>query len=791
MTKLMRLGRAVSGMRRRAVQRQLAVWIVFGFAIFANQPVQAQSIKVLHSFAGTGGVGTFPYAALVRDTAGNFYGTTSSGGGYGGGTVFKLDAAGKVTVLHKFPPPDGGPDGSNPLAGLVRDNAGNLYGTTSLGGGARGCNLEGCGTVFKVDASGKETVLHAFSGSPDGSAPLAGLFRDKVGNLYGTTAAGGVAGWGTVYKLDARGRATVLYNFSGGSDGGYPVAGLVRDSAGNFYGTTEMRGAYNAGTVFKLDPSGKETVLYSFTGSSDGGSPYAGVVRDPSGNLYGTTYSGGASSYYGTVFKLDTGGKQTVLYSFTGSTDGGNPEAGLILDASENLYGTTLNGGSGHGVVFKLDTTGKETVLYSFTGYSDGGSPFASLVGDASGNLYGTTAFGGTNLDCAYKNGAGCGVVFKVDTTGKETALYSFDGGSDGTSPYASLVRDAKGNLYGTTPFGGSAYSSNGTVFRLDTTGREKVLHSFTGATTDGAGPVAALVRDPSGNLYGTTLGGGIDGNGYCQQDGNGCGTVFKIDSRGKETVLYYFCSVSACADGGNPYGGLVRDAGGNLYGTTYSGGLYLQGTVFKLDSSGKETVLHNFTGYSDGAQPTAGLIWDNAGNLYGTTYSGGGTECGGSGCGTVFKMSSTGKEKVLHSFTDADGPPYAGLLRDKLGNLYGTTVSYISAGTVFTLNTSGKLTTLHVFSGSDGQSPMGNLVRDEAGNLYGTARFGGSGCGTVFKLETAGTFAVLHYFASGTKDGCWPDAGLILDQKGDFYGTTRLGGADNQGVVFMFSTAP
>ncbi len=250
--------------------------------------------------------------------------------------------------------------------------------------------------------------------------------------------------------------------------------------------------------MFKLDATGTETVLYSFTGGADGANPEAGLVRDPDGSLYGTTIAGGSGS--GVVFKVDSNGTETVLHTFTSGADGGYPQAGLIRDLNGDLYGTTSGGGSpGPGVVFKLDTTGAETVLYTFTGGADGGTPYGGLVRDSAGNLYGSTLQGGVTT-----GSQGYGVVFKLDAAGTETVLYTFTGGSDGASPYAGLVRDSAGNLYGTTYGGGRAFGN---------TGAETVLHTFAGGT-GGAKPQAGLIRDAKGNLYGTTVFGGSGGNG-------------------------------------------------------------------------------------------------------------------------------------------------------------------------------------------------------------------------------------------------------------------------------------
>jgi len=371
-----------------------------------------------------------------------------------------------------------------------------------------------------------------------------------------------------------------------------------------------------------------------------------------------------------------------ALHEFTGSPDGSEPVAGLARDSAGNLYGTTPQGGASNvGTVFKLDTAGTETVLYGFTGEPDGANPAAGLIRDASGNLYGTTVEGG---DTACSNPYGCGTVFKLDTAGNETVLYSFTGEPDGQFPYAGLVRDSAGNLYGTTLFGGDASCGNpfggggcGTVFKLDTAGTETVLYSFTG-DPDAANPYADLVIDSAGNLYGVTYYGG-DGT-ACSLGGFGCGTVFKLDKAGKETVLHSF---GVGTDGANPYAGLVRDSGGNLYGTTTDGGVYGLGIVFKVDAAGTETVLHSFTGEPDGANPAAGLVMDAASTLYGTTAYG-----GAYGYGTVFKLTTTREERLLHTFLgEYDGRyPSAGLVRDSMGNLYGTTSAGGSAndGVVF-----------------------------------------------------------------------------------------------------------
>ena len=343
-----------------------------------------------------------------------------------------------LKVLHTF---TGGKDGGLPLAGLIRDAQGNLYGTAD--------------NVFKLDKAGKETVLQS------GLASLGPLVRDSAGNLYGTTYAGGTSNFGTVFKVDARGKATVLHTFAGGADGAYPSAGLIMDRAGSLYGTTSQGGSHNRGTVFKVSKSGKLVLLHSFAGR-DGEYPRASLIRDAKGNLYGTTEFGGrkiqcagTQTGCGVVFKLDRKGVETVLYAFSGGADGSRPQAGLVRDAIGNFYGTTVAGGSGGGTVFKLDKNRSETVLHAFAG-PDGVEPSSQLIRDPEGNLYGTALDGGSNDG---------GTLFKIDKTGTFILLHDFDGAKDGYFLQAGLCRDSKGSLYGMAELGGRF--GFGTVFKF------------------------------------------------------------------------------------------------------------------------------------------------------------------------------------------------------------------------------------------------------------------------------------------------------------------------------------
>jgi len=500
-------------------------------------------------------------------------------------------------------------------------------------------------------------VLHSFNNKDkDGLYPQAALIFGAKGSVFGTTYHGGGHNYGTVFELMPAGGGgwteKVAHSFNNnGKDGVYPQAALIFDAKGNLYGTVGGGGTYSSGMVFELTPkaggSWTESVLHNFNrAAEDGANPYAALILDAKGNLYGTTYAGGVYNY-GTVFELTpkAGGSWTdqVLHSFNyNGTDGVLPYGGLIIDAGGNLYGTTYAGGTYHGTVFELTPTGggswTEQVLHEFFNNqgTDGGFPESGLIRDAAGNLYGTTSEGG-----AYGS---YGTVFELTPAGggswTEQVLHSFNyNGTDGMLPDAGLIMDSGGNLYGTTTYGGT-YNS-GTVFELTPAGggswTEQVLHNFNNNGTDGFFPVAGLIFDAAGNLYGTTR---FGGSGPCESGENGCGTIYELSpsaSGWTEGVLHNFSPNGE--DGTNPYAGLIFDAKGNLYGTTYYGGTYNSGIVFELTPVGggswAEKVLHSFNSNgSDGANPIGGLIFDAKGNLYGTTYYGGAYNFG-----TVFEV--------------------------------------------------------------------------------------------------------------------------------------------------------
>ena len=386
------------------------------------------------------------------------------------------------------------------------------------------------------------------------------------------------------------------------------------------------------------------------------------------------------------------------------------------------------------------------TLLYSFTGGADGGNPSTvTMVLDAQGSLYGTTQFG-ADVNCSVSLHPGCGTVWKLDTTGNLTVLYTWSGGPLGGGG-SGLVQDGAANLYGTAGPGALGY---GFVFKLDKNGTLTDLYDFAGGS-DGDGGTGALFRDAAGNLYGTTLLGGGSNDPQCPNS-QGCGTVFELGANGQYQLLYSFLNN---ADGSEPQS-LVGDSAGNLYGITSAGGQGCQpilgcGTVFKLDDSGHKAVLHYFTGGSDGSTPWGNLFLDSAGNLYGSTQAGGDLACpiNGAGCGVIFKIAPNGMETVLYAFHGgSDGNAPVSVIPDGSGNFYGTTQEGPNpspCGTVFKLDGQGNLTNLYSPKGTSGCGPVGALVRDSAGNLFVATALGGdesngticyNGCGTVFKIK-------------------------------------------------------
>ena len=396
-----------------------------------------------------------------------------------------------------------------PWPTLLQASDGNFYGTTQNGGNTA-CP-SGCGTIFEITPTGKLNTFN-FDGT-NGNGPLAGLVQAANGDFYGV-AGGGTNGFGTVFKFTPKSGLTTLHNFNG-TDGNGPTGTLIQATDGNFYGTTEGGGFFNQGTIFRITPSGKLTTMYAFTGGADGVAPVAGLIQATDGNLYGTTWGDAYQNLnVGTVFKITLRGKLTTLHSFE-TTDGANPQGGLVQGADGNFYGATEEGGtSNYGTVFKMTSKGKLTTLHSFSGGTDGDTPVCTLVQATDGNLYGTAAYDGK-----YPN---FGTVFKITPSGKLTTLHNFDS-KDGSYPYGGVVQATSGKFYGATFAGGSSTACEfgcGTVFSLSVG-----LGPFVETLPD-SGKVGTAVR-----ILGTDL------SGATSVTFNGTAAKFKVISKSEITT--------------------------------------------------------------------------------------------------------------------------------------------------------------------------------------------------------------------------------------------------------------
>jgi uncharacterized repeat protein (TIGR03803 family) len=674
--------------------------------------------------------GASPQAGVIEDSSGNLFGTTIVGGAYGYGSVFEV-AAGSNTITTRAS--FNNTNGANPQGALVQDSNGNLFGTAFMGGAS------GFGTVFEVAAgSNTITTLASFNNY---SGAIAGLLEDSSGNLFGTTVFGGASNAGTVFEVVAgSGAITTLASFTG-SNGATPEAGLVKDSSGNLFGTTVFGGASGYGTVFKVAAgAGTITTLASFN-STTGQNPVGSLVLDSSGNLFGTTQNGGPYGV-GTVFEVSAGSNTITTLAFFNSTNGHEPH-GLVQDSQGNLFGTAAGrpNYAGAGTVFEVAAGSNLITNLAFFNFYNGQNPAGGLVVDSSGNVFGTTS--------ATDGSHGAGTVFEVAAgSGTITTLASFNV-VNGRDPRGSLVEDGSGNLFGTTQNGGP--NDVGTVYEM-AAGSNTITTLASFNTTNGSFPDDGLVEDSSGNLLGTTFDGGA----------SGYGTVFEVTAGSNTiTTLASFNNTN----GANPLAALVEDSSGNLFGTTTYGGANNAGTVFEVVAgSGAITTLASFTG-SNGANPEAGLVNDSSGNLFGTTVSG-----GASGYGTVFEVSAGSNAiTTLASFNGFNLE--ASLVEDSSGNLFGFTRGPNDVGTVYEMAAgSNTITTLASFNAG---APTG-LVEDGLGNLYGTSgRF-------LFELPAASS--AIAVFASFDGD---PSGGLLRDSSGYLLGTTVDGGASGYGTVF------
>jgi uncharacterized repeat protein (TIGR03803 family) len=752
--------------QREVVRFKGLVATVVATVVALAYPAPGETLEVLHSFPASVRI----TSGLVEVAAGEFYGTTVSGGAWSQGSVVKVTTAGAVATLHSF---SSNVDGETPLAGLVYDAAGDfLYGTTTSGG------QNGRGTVFRIkpDGSSFETV-YSFDGSviTDPYSPEAALIKASDGLFYGTSRLGGAYDLGTVFKLDVSATpatVTTLYSFSGGTaDGAGPVASLF-EGGGYFYGTTAEGGEVPnpggnpipLGTVFRISLSGTMDWVTPLVNALNGQSPRGGVV-EMGDDFYGTADSGGFWGS-GTVFKVTSAGALTKIYDFG---NGQRPFAGLTLGADGLLYGTTKNGGANYlGTVFRIDPSATPVVdqtLHSFNG-TNGSYPTTGLVKGADGRLFGTTSEGGPG---------GYGTAYWVQPIFPTSGVFYADPGTEGAGPFPPLYMDGSGALYGTTSVGG--YNSGGSIYKIAQCATPPCAMTTLRATQDlGMGQdFSGVVSGPGGFLYGTT------------KDSN---SVYKIqpDGSGFQTLYTFTGSPGNFPNGSFPIG--VTELGGILYGATATGGASDKGTLFKLDpaspsSLGWSTSLSG----SNGRYPAAPLVAGADGKLYGTASAGGASDKG-----TLFRVTTGGTYELLYSFSGPDGSnPWAALTPAGPGVFYGTTAfgGAHGVGTFFRLDATATpvtVTTLRHFAAGEVEG-VSVLTLGNDGNLYGTSSgWGAHGLGSVILLAPGGALQILHSFSGS--DGAYPLGGVLRLFDGTLLGTAEMAGPKDGGVVFRLTVA-
>lgn len=651
-------------------------------------------------------------------------------------------------------------------------------------------------TVASVVSSGVTiSNLYSFSGAADGANPN-GLMQDTNGNFYGTTQSGGAYSSGTVFRMTPQGVVTTIYPFDDSTTGGsLPEAGLVQGLDGDLYGTTQNGGANGVGTIFKTTTNGNLTTVYSFDGG-DGAFPDAPMIVGTDGNMYGTTSSGGTDGA-GEVFRLAPDGSLLQIGSFN-YTNGFNPNK-LLQAPDGTFYGTSYGGGSnGDGVIFDLTTNGALNPLRSFAFFSGGYLPLAGLAQDAVGTFFGTTFEGGAS---------GFGTVFALSPSGAVTTVYSFTGGNDGSHPSADLIQSSDGNFYGTTSQGG-AYNA-GTVFRFGSGGKIVTLATFDGY--NGSNPLASLVQGADGNLYGATQNGGASGNGVIFSVNINYPSVQITGQPVGQSAFFGAKAVFSVAVAGNPplsfqwsKSGKELADGGNLSGAKSR--VLTVSNVSPSDSAIYSVTVSNASGSaatSDGAFLDIILSPPQlASPLASQTATVGGS--------AEFHVDAVGNLPLSYQWqsnhiTLIDGANVSGAttstltlsgLTQRSDSTISVTVSNaigsISAEAsliVYPASVSGTIiSSLYWFNGGAGGATPNGLVLGSNGVLYGTTQTGGAyNAGTIFSITTNGEFQTLVSF--DTTNGSNPQAALTQGADGNFYGTTQDGGTNGAGTAFMVAT--
>ena len=758
-------------MTPRSTQRIWLAFVVSAMLASLVAPVRA-SYEVLKSFQQPG---SQPTGRLLKIASGEAYGTTTTGGYYGLGTVFKVTTSNVIETVVSFTGATGAAPGNGPTAGLVQGSDGQLYGSTSAGG------ANGFGVLFKVNGAGVYTKLVDFTGTAGaakGSVP-GPLVTFTDGFLYGTTEAGGSSGKGTVFKLSTAGVLTTLAEFSGGvvgtKRGAEPVGALAVPSSGiTLYGVTRSGGASGLGTVFKITTAGVFTDILDFTGTSGakpGANPAGGLLLHSDGKYYGTTEFGGTNGF-GTLFSLTSANGFSSMRSFADAT--ASQPVGELVASGNTLFGCCAAGGtSGLGGLYQFTTAGAYSQLISFsgeTGAAPGSVPRAGLVSDGTTFFYGTTSSGGP---------ANLGLVFKLSTAGAFSVVANLSPDL-GWRPSGAPIPDAAGGWL--FPMGAGGPAGGGTVLSRTSSGILGLASPLGG--TLGDAPDGALV-EKSGSYYGVTSSGAASGRGAAFRYTPGIGT----------SLLNTFTS----ANGSLAEGSLIIGSDGAFYGVGREGGANAKGALFKVTTSGVRTRILSFTGtagVTPGGSPRGPLVLAPNLAFYGVTETG-----GTSNTGVIFRISALGIYSLIAQFgTTGPRTPQGGLVLAPDGFLYGSTRlgGTADAGTILRINPAdNSWSVVADFNGSSAGSPAGELHASADGSILGLASTGGTAnAGAVFRYVPGTGLQVLASFTGGSGTtpgtaaandftGAVVTGGLATANDGTIYGTAAGGGPYGGGVLF------
>jgi uncharacterized repeat protein (TIGR03803 family) len=799
---------------------------------------QSNSVAAIHNFNGTDGES--PFCELWPGPDGQFYGSTVQGGAFTDGTIFRMTATGFLTNVVQF----NGGNGGFQYSPLTTAADGNLYGTTYKGGAV-------FGTVYRLSTNGAQTILYNFSGGADGGLPYGGLALASDGSLYGTTYKGG-AGYGTVFRITTNGLFTSLFSFNH-TNGAYPYAGLVLCDDGNLYGAASSGGAFGNGTLFRMAPSGQQTVLYSFTGGADGSFPMATLVQAADGNLYGSTFFGGAANA-GAVFRI---APSTGLFSTVAQFDGyngSNPSAPMVNGLDGLLYGATQNGGAlGQGTIFQISyeglapqftaqpvdrnaftgddvlfapalvgtlpmtfqwrkngtnladntrisgSNGRSLLIHNVT--AEDVSSYSLAVTNAFGFAISTDAFmqvtSSAPIILSQPTGLtlspGATAIFKIAAIGNNPLVYQWNKDGVPLTDTANIIGAASSNLTVATvtePNSGNYYVvlsnslgavtsavANLSVVPVSAAGtRLTTAYAFDGGTNGGV--PNGLSVSTNGTIFGSTQNGGA----------NAAGTLFMLTSTSVVTLAPF-----SAAEGSSPHGPPFIDAAGNLFGSTTSGGAGSAGALYEFLAGPGLQNIFSFSGVPDAAHPMGGLILGSDGNLYGTAQDG-----GAAGYGAVYRFDTNHLFSRVYSFTNgADGAnPNTALTLGADGMLYGLTDAGANGqGNIFSLSPAGALSTIYTLANTtDGSYPVGPIFQGYDGTLFFSLRFAKLGGytfpGGVFYVTTNGSFGAIYIFNPPFGDGQYPAAGVIESSDGNLYGTTEYGGTSGNGTIFVATRA-